>query len=156
MTVGGRRRSPPKRPQKLRLELADRGRPRTDRKFVRRVVLEALSFAERLEMPVSLLIAGDAELAAVHARHLGDDTTTDVISFAMDGAAEVVVNNEMARRVARAHGHSSRAELALYIVHGILHVAGYDDVRVRARRRMRAAEREVLRRLRLVVRAVDA
>lgn len=144
-----------RRQPKLRLEIADRGRPRTDRAFVARVVRAALDHVGRPDLPVSLLITDDAEIAELHGRFLGDATPTDVISFALDDGAELVVSRETARRKAREHGHTVRAELALYVVHGILHVTGYDDVRARDRARMRTAEREVMQRLRLRVHAVD-
>ena len=140
----------------LRLEVTDRARPRTDPAFVRRVVRAALRYVARPDLPVSLLITDDAEIAALHGEFLGDPTPTDVISFELDDGAELVVSRDTARRCAREHGHTIAAELALYIVHGILHVTGYDDVRPRDRERMRVAEREVMRRLRLRVRPVDA
>jgi probable rRNA maturation factor len=105
---------------------------------------------------VSLLVTDDAEIAALHEQFLGDPTPTDVISFAIDEGAELVVSKETARRRAREHRHSIRAELALYVVHGILHKTGFDDIKARDRVRMRAAEREVMRRLRLRVHPVDA
>lgn len=138
-----------------KLALLDRFRPRTDRAFVERVVATTLRFVERDDMPVSLLLTDDDEIASLHERHLGDATPTDVISFEIDGEAELVVSCETAHREASAHGHSKRAEIALYIVHGILHTTGFDDVRARDRVRMRAAEREVMRRLRLRVHHVD-
>ena len=141
---------------RLSLSVTDRYRPRTDRAFLRRVVAAALAFTDRRAMPVSLLLTDDAEIASLHARHLDDPTPTDVISFAIDGEAEIVVSCETARRKANEHGHSARAEIALYIVHGLLHVAGFDDVRASDRVRMRSAEREVMRRLRLRVHDVDA
>lgn len=140
----------------LRLEITDRGRPRTDPALVRRVVRAALRHVDRPDLAVSLLITDDAEIAAIHGEYLGDPTPTDVISFALDDGAELVVSRETARRCAREHGHTIGAELALYIVHGILHVTGYDDVRARDRVRMREAERAVMRMLRLRVRDVDA
>ena len=79
-------------------------------------------------------------------------TPTDVISFELDGAAELVVSKQTARRCAREHGHTIAAELALYIVHGILHTTGFDDRTPRDRTRMRAAEQAVMQRLRLRVR----
>ncbi len=142
--------------RRLHLEVLDRGRPRTDRAFLRSVVRTTLQFVERPSMHVSLLLTDDAEIARLHARHLGDESPTDVISFLLDGDAEIVVSVETARRTAKAHGHTARAELALYVVHGILHATGFDDTRARERVCMRAAECEVMRRLRLSVRAVDA
>lgn len=140
----------------LRLSVVDRWRPRTGAAFLRRVVAATLAFVERRDMEVSLLLTDDAEIAELHARYFDDPSPTDVISFALDDGAEIVVSGETARTVARRAGHPVRNEIALYIVHGILHVAGFDDVRARDRARMRAAENEVLRRLRLRVRAVDA
>jgi probable rRNA maturation factor len=67
-----------------------------------------------------------------------------------------VISVETALRNARHHGHTLRAEIALYVVHGILHTTGFDDVGARDRARMRAAERAVMQRLRLHVHAVDA
>ena len=146
------RRSPRSR---LQREVLDRGRPRTPRAFVERVVRAALAFGGRPAMPVSLLLTDDDEMQALHARHLGQATPTDVMSFDVDGAAEVVVSVTTARNVAEASGHSIRAEVALYIVHGLLHLLGHDDTTSRARARMRAAERSVMQRLGLAVKPVD-
>ncbi len=151
MSGPGKRRRPG-----LQFEVVDRARPRTDATFLRRVVRTTLQFVQRPDLPVSLLITDDAEIAELHAQFLGDATPTDVISFLIDDGAELVVSRETARRRAHEHGHTIRAELALYIVHGILHTTGFDDVRARDRERMRTAEREVMHRLRLRVRAVDA
>lgn len=140
----------------LHLQLLDRGRPRTPVAFVREVVRAVLAFGERPAMPVSLLLTDDAEIGVLHDQHLGDPSATDVMSFELDGEAEIVVSVETARRIAAERGHEARAEIALYIVHGLLHTLGYDDVRMRDRRRMRAAEQVVLQRLGLHVHAVDA
>ena len=140
----------------VRLAVVDRAKPRTSLPFLRRVVAATLAHVARPDMAVSLLLTDDAEIAALHAEHLDDPTPTDVISFLIDDEAEIVVSCETARRVARECGHSARAEIALYVVHGILHTTGHDDVRARDRVRMRAAERAVMRALRLEVRDVDA
>jgi probable rRNA maturation factor len=138
------------------LAVVDRGRPRTPRAFLRRVVAAALDHGGRPDLPVSLLLTGDAEIAALHERWFGDPTPTDVISFLVDGTAEIAVSVATARRVARERGHDARAEVALYVVHGLLHVLGHDDTNARARTRMRVAERAVMQRLGLVVARVDA
>jgi probable rRNA maturation factor len=156
MTATRRPTRPRRLPAVVPLELVDRCRPRTPTSFLRRVVRETLLFARRPDLHVSLLVTGDAEIADLHARFLGDPTPTDVICFPSDDGAEVVVSRDTAKRMAREHGHTLRAELALYVVHGILHAAGFDDVKPRDRVRMRAAEREVMRRLRLSVQPVDA
>jgi probable rRNA maturation factor len=107
-------------------------------------------------MPVSLLLTDDAEIAAIHEQFLDDPTPTDVISFEIDGGAEIVVSVETAARCAKARGHTTKDEVALYVVHGLLHVCGFDDIAAKDRARMREAERCVLAALRIRVDEVDA
>lgn len=137
------------------LELVDRFRPRTERAFVERVVAAAIAYADRPAWEVSLLLTDDEEIGRLHDEHPGDPSATDVMSFEMGDGAEVVVSVETARRVAKQHGTTIRAEVALYIVHGILHTVGYDDKGAADRRRMRDAERAILTELGLDVRDVD-
>ena len=136
------------------LALLDRWRPRTDRSFVVRVVAATLARVRRC-LPVSILLCGEAEIAALHGRHLGDPSPTDVLAFELDGGVELAVSVERARREARRRGTTIRAELALYIVHGILHACGFDDTTRRARSRMRAAEATIMRSLALAYAPVD-
>ena len=137
------------------LEVVDRFRPRTERSFVERVVAAVREHVGRPDLEVSLLLTDDDEIAALHGEYLDDPTPTDVMSFALDGGAEIVVSVETARRMAKLHGHAIKAEVALYIVHGLLHTVGFDDREPDARQRMRAAERAILQRLGLTVRDVD-
>lgn len=93
---------------------------------------------------LSLVFLTDAALAQLHADFLDDPTTTDVITFegepALGTAGEICVSADTARAYARDHGRDFAAELTLYLVHGWLHLAGYDDLRPAKKRRMRAAE----------------
>jgi probable rRNA maturation factor len=150
-----RRARKPLRHRAIRLLVTDRFRPRTDRRLLARAVEAALDHAGRRDLEVSLLLTGDAEISRLHREFLGDATPTDVISFEVDGTIDVVVSIERARAVARRLGHPIRAEVALYVVHGVLHGCGYDDTRPRQRARMRAAECAVLASLGLAVTPVD-
>jgi probable rRNA maturation factor len=109
----------------------------------------------RPDLAVSLLLTGDQEMGELHERFCQDPSTTDVLSFESDDGVDVAVNSELAARTAAADGHAVEAELALYIVHGILHVCGYDDGAPAERRRMRDAERQILTGLGLKVSPVD-
>jgi probable rRNA maturation factor len=81
----------------------------------------------------TITITGDAQMRKVHYEFLRKRTTTDVISFDLTDefektpVFELVVNAEMAARQARERGHTTEAELALYITHGLLHNLGFDD-----------------------------
>ena len=123
--------------------------------FVARVVDAATAFVGREDMEVSLLLTDETEISSIHDRFMGDSSGTDVISFPMDEGVDMVVSVERAERESATLGHAFEAELALYIVHGILHVSGYDDTTDAARVRMREAEREVLATLGLRVAPVD-
>ena len=63
-------------------------------------------------------------------------------SDAIDG--ELIVSTQTAIREASAHGWSPKAELVLYVVHGLLHLCGYDDTTAEARPVMRSRERDLL------------
>lgn len=119
---------------------------------VRAAVTAALEHGGRPGIQVAVVFVGDRELARLHARHLGDPGRTDVMAFDLgeEGggpAGELFVSVERARAEARARDLPPERELALYVVHGCLHLCGHDDHAPRARARMRVAEREVLTRL---------
>lgn len=98
---------------------------------------------------LSLVFLTDGALAQLHADFMDDPSTTDVITFEGDTAAglagEICVSADTARAYAREHGHDFATELTLYLVHGWLHLAGYDDLQPAKKRRMRAAEARALK-----------
>jgi probable rRNA maturation factor len=105
---------------------------------------------------IGVILVDDRRIAAVHRRWLGLAGPTDVITFDLSTgtagppragvlAGDIVVSTETARRMARAVGWTPRQELAYYIVHGVLHLTGYDDHTPADRRQMRARERAVMK-----------
>ena len=69
---------------------------------------------------------------------------------------ELIVSTETALREAAAHGWSAHDEVLLYVVHGLLHLCGYDDLTDEARPAMRVREREVLAGWQLVPSGLEA
>lgn len=138
----------------LQVDVAWRGvRPGLASAQVRAAVQAALATARRRLASVSVVFVGDREIARLHREWLADPTVTDVITFDLRGGedagceAEIVVGAERARRVARERGVSPRRELLLYVVHGTLHLSGFDDHSPRERSAMRRAETRTLRAL---------
>lgn len=86
---------------------------------------------------VEVAVVSDSVMARVHEEFMGIEGATDVITF---DHGEIVVSAETARRGAAEHGHSVVEELGLYIVHGLLHLNGFDDRESRARRRMQRVQ----------------
>ena len=126
-----------------------RGRRLLERAQCARLVRAALLHGGRSGGSLSLVFVSDAELARLHAEHLGDPRPTDVMTFDLgerggELEGELYISVERARAVAARRGLRPARELALYVVHGCLHLLGFDDHAPADRRRMRAAERAVL------------
>lgn len=113
-----------------------------------RAVEAALAHGGRAGILVDVLLVADETLADLHGRFLGDPAPTDVIAFDLGGGggpeAEIYVSVDCARRVAAERGVEPARELALYLVHGALHLCGFDDHEDADRSAMRAAERAIL------------
>ena len=117
---------------------------------------------------LSLVFLTDPALAKIHADFMGDPTATDVITFEGNATAglagEICVSADTAARfVGLVEGPRPRgprtagtpslqgkfsAELTLYLVHGWLHLAGFDDLVPAKKRQMRAAEKRAMALLR--------
>ncbi len=76
------------------------------------------------------LITGDQELAELNRRFRGQRGPTDVLSFPpAEGSAapgELAISYDRAREQARQHGHRVEQEVRILMLHGVLHLAGYD------------------------------
>jgi len=93
---------------------------------------------------VVVALVDDEKMAELHERFLGQSGPTDVLSFPH---GEIVVSADTASREAKARDIPPLQELVLYVVHGALHLSGFDDRNPKARQRMRAEERRVLKEL---------
>lgn len=102
------------------------------RDFAENILQECLKLrgakasALRTLREVSVVLVSDRRMAALHRRFLQQPGPTDVITFQH---GEIFVSTETARRQARRFGTSLEHELRLYIVHGLLHLHGFDDKR---------------------------
>ena len=118
---------------------------------VRCVVAAAFAAEQAGEPDVAVALVNDSTIRALNREHLDHDFATDVIAFdygddpspdAVRG--EVVASGETALREALARGKCPRHELLLYVVHGTLHLLGWDDDTPDRRRSMNARARAIL------------
>jgi probable rRNA maturation factor len=101
---------------------------------------------------VSIGIVDDAQIRKLNEQFLNRKSATDCLSFDLTDdkepqplkSLELIVNGEMAVREAKLRGHSSQAELALYITHGLLHHLGFDDSTENKARKMHNTEDDIL------------
>ncbi len=90
---------------------------------------------------VEATLVSDATIARVHRDFMGIPGATDVITF---DHGELVISAETARANAAQYGRSLEEELALYVVHGLLHLNGYEDKEPVAAARMRRLQERML------------
>ncbi len=167
--------APAKQEQDIVVEIAiNFDGPDIDLPKLRKLVKAVCSRFKLSKATVSIAIVNDAEIRSVNKYFLGRKSATDCLSFNLSdeqpAAAkrgfrkrqeksvpgpgrtaakifELVVNGEMAVKEAKLRGHSSEAELALYITHGLLHNLGFDDARKSQARKMHDTEDEILQQL---------
>lgn len=135
-----------------------------DQSVITEVVTGTLKTEAVASAEIVIALVDDETIHTVNREHLQHDFPTDVISFLYDsnnqnerttpedtprGAGlwidgELVISTETAIREARNYEWNPIDELRLYLVHGLLHLCGYDDQSDSARRIMRSRERDVL------------
>jgi len=123
-----------------------------DRKQLRAAVRAVLSGEGVANASISLALVGDATSERINRQFLNHDGPTDVITFPLGQSplrGELVIGADTAARVAKQMGHGVGSELALYVIHGVLHLCGYDDKSRSATKLMRERERYYLRQLNL-------
>jgi len=133
-----------------------------DKAFVRSVARKTLQAEQVTSATISIAILDNPAIHELNRQFLNHDYETDVLSFSLSdedqperfvigaprGAGrhiegEVIVSAEMAIAMAADYKWSARDELALYLVHGLLHLCGYDDLTEDELPVMRRREQEI-------------
>jgi len=139
----------------INVEIGWRYRDAVDAEWLRGVAGRVLAAEGVARAEAGIVIAGDRKVRDLNRRYRGEDAPTDVLSFCLTENAEgfvlppdettrlgdVVISLPTARRQAEAAGHSVEHEVEILLVHGVLHLLGYDHVEEKDARRMRASEK---------------
>jgi probable rRNA maturation factor len=151
-------------PEEVEIFVEEKFRGLVDEGWARRIAQTVLK-AEEVAPPyeVSLVFTDSETVQRLNRDYRGVDEPTDVLAFYMlsqneadssfalppDGVTrlgEVIISYPQAVEQASEQGHSSERELALLIIHGILHLLGYDHEEAEGESKMRERERELLER----------
>ena len=98
-------------------------------------------------LTLSIVLVSDRQMAALNLQYHHVAGPTDVLTFDYgEGQGELIISVDHAVSQARRYRSTPARELDLYVIHGLLHLRGYDDRTPAQRRRMRAAERRLLAR----------
>jgi len=126
-----------------------------------RSVVEQVLIAQGVssDVELGLVITSQERVQQLNKSYRGKDEPTDVLAFYMTSAAgeafvappdgvrhlgEVIISYPQAVIQAKEHQHSIKKELAILIIHGVLHLLGYDHEEPELERRMRGREADIL------------
>lgn len=114
---------------------------------------------------IHVLLVDNVTIHGINFAHLQHDYPTDVITFPMNDPdclppeypleGEIVISTEMACEMAELVGWEASHEIELYLIHGLLHLCGYDDLEETAQQQMRRREYEMLQLLEIETSAMD-
>jgi probable rRNA maturation factor len=117
---------------------------------LRRLAARTLTALGRSDQDVDVSVLDDREIQRLNSRYLGHRRPTDVIAFNLQGPpgsrllGEVVISAETAARQSRRVGVPVALEIDLLLVHGLLHLHGYDDRDPEQARAMHERARAIL------------
>ncbi len=123
---------------------------------IKKTALKVLELLHQSRAELSVALVGNREIQGLNSRYRAKDEPTDVLSFTsgeiLPGGAlilgDVVISLEKAGKQARAARRTLEKEVEALLIHGILHLLGYDHERSREEARiMRALERKIARSL---------
>jgi probable rRNA maturation factor len=116
--------------------------------FAAKAVRKSLELDNKKKMDFRMLhevfvwLISDRRMASLHRKFMHQTGPTDVLTFQH---GEIFISVETARRNARAFGSSLTGELRLYVVHGLLHLQGFDDRTQPGARKMKRVQQRILR-----------
>ena len=132
-----------------------------DEQLLRDILVRVLIEEKVLSAEISIALVDHAEMRSLNKQYLNHDFNTDVLSFLLEChqleeassslrgtgkkiEGQLIVCTEMAMESASQYGWDSQNELTLYLIHGLLHLLGYDDLTTEEQQIMRQRERELL------------
>ncbi len=107
-----------------KFEINNLTKGKIDKGFLERVGKKVLKFI-KVKMPeISVVLVSDAKIKELNRKYRKENRVTDVLAF---DYGEIFICLPQAKRQAKELGHSFKKELTILLIHGILHLAGYDD-----------------------------
>ena len=126
---------------------------------IRHIAKNVLTLLGEKKAELSVYIVDDAEIKRLNLHYRDIDKSTDVLAFSMrEGETikgsegilgDVVISAQTAARHSHGYVKKIKEEIDLYLVHGILHLVGYGDNSIRARKKMQDLQNKLIREIRL-------
>jgi probable rRNA maturation factor len=140
----------------IRVTNHNKGRGLNER-FIKGIVADILKALKRpRHTELEIVFLSDERIRGLNKKYRGSDSATDVLSFDLGGEefgkrakfmGEVLISSDTAARNAKAFGTTFGEEIVLYVIHGMLHLFGYDDGDAVSGARMSKREKEILKKI---------
>lgn len=120
------------------VEINNKTRSKINLSLVKKATEDFLKYYKKEKCEVSIAFVSDRKMRELNKTYRKKDRATDVLAFAGQGLdlGEVIINYAQIKRQAREFGNSARQELVFILVHGLLHLLGYDDGDEKGRKEM--------------------
>jgi len=141
----------------MKIEINNLTKAKIEAGFLEKIAEKVLSL-DKLGTKISkkfselgVVLAGDAKMKNLNKQYRKRNYTTDVLAFdygfQFGGQGEIIICLDQAKRQAKELKHSLKEELAILLIHGILHLAGYDDEMKKQRDEMIKKQNQILLKL---------
>lgn len=120
------------------IEINNKTRSRIDVEFVKKVSEKFLKKYKIKNKEVSIVFVGDSAIRKINKQYRGKDKATDVLSFEGEDEflGEILIDYAQIKRQAKKFKNKTKDELVFILVHGLLHLLGYDDETEKGRLKM--------------------
>jgi probable rRNA maturation factor len=105
-------------------------------RFVVEIVRDILNILKKRSVALEIIFLSDPAIRVFNKKYKKSDRATDVLSFDLGSCGQIFISSDMALRNSRIFNTPLGKELVLYVIHGILHLYGYDDGNSQDRLRM--------------------
>ncbi len=113
-------------------------------KFVGEIARRILKVLKKDNTELEIIFLSDAAIRPVNEKYKHSNCATDVLSFDLGSCGQILISSDMALRNSRVFNTPLEKELVLCVIHGILHLFGYDDEKPKAGSRMLKVQDSIL------------
>jgi len=148
---------------KVNLENQNRKR-KINLTLLEKIAKKTLKELSKVNSEVNIVFVSNQKIRAINRKYLKRDTSTDVIAFSSEGdkvlkkikgqsqfLGDIAISSDKAYLNAKKYNVTFKEELALYIIHGILHILGYRDTTAKTRMKMQKKENGLLQKIRKTI-----
>ena len=129
------------------IEINNKTKSRIDLNLVKKAADRFLRVYKKNKYEVSIAFVGDRVIRKLNRNYRETDKVTDILSFPGEGdfLGEIIIDYAQIKRQAKKYGKTIKQELVFILVHGLLHLSGYNDKTEKGRREMeRLGEKFIL------------